>query len=43
LEDTDVLEGYGVGAVDYLTKPINPQILRSKVGVFVELFRTTRP
>ena len=42
LEDTDVLEGYGVGAVDYLTKPINPQILRSKVGVFVELFRTTR-
>lgn len=42
LEDTDVLEGYGVGAVDYLTKPINPQILRSKVGAFVELFRTTR-
>src|SRR4030095_5391207 len=34
LDDTDVLEGYGVGAVDYLTKPINPQILRSKVGVF---------
>ncbi|MBL9169452.1 MAG: response regulator [Verrucomicrobiales bacterium] len=42
LEDTDVLEGYGVGAVDYLTKPINPQILRSKVAAFVELFRTTR-
>jgi PAS domain S-box-containing protein len=42
LEDTDILEGYGVGAVDYLTKPINPQILKSKVAVFVELFRTTR-
>lgn len=42
LTDTDVLEGYGVGAVDYLTKPVNLQILRSKVGVFVELFRTTR-
>lgn len=42
LDDTDVLEGYGVGAVDYLTKPINPQILRSKVAVFVELFRATR-
>jgi signal transduction histidine kinase len=40
LEEKDVLEGYGAGAVDYLTKPINPQILRSKVGVFVDLFRT---
>src|SRR6266850_1211333 len=42
LEDRDILEGYGVGAVDYLTKPINPQILKSKVAVFVELFRATR-
>lgn len=41
-EDKDVLEGYGMGAVDYLTKPINPQILKSKIGVFVELFRKTR-
>jgi PAS domain S-box-containing protein len=41
-EDKDVLDGYGVGAVDYLTKPINPQILKSKVNVFVDLFRTTR-
>ncbi|HTB83668.1 MAG TPA: response regulator [Candidatus Sulfotelmatobacter sp.] len=41
LDEKDILEGYGVGAVDYLTKPINPQILKSKVGVFVDLFRTT--
>src|SRR4051812_31394116 len=41
-EDKDVLEGYGIGAVDYLTKPINPQILKSKIAVFAELFRKTR-
>lgn len=42
LAEKDVLQGYGAGAVEYLTKPINPQILRSKVGVFVDLYRTTR-
>jgi signal transduction histidine kinase len=41
-DDKDVLEGYGIGAVDYLTKPVNPQILKSKIGVFVDLFRKTR-
>jgi len=41
-EDKDVLEGYGTGAVDYLTKPVNPQILKSKIGVFVDLFCKTR-
>lgn len=42
LEETDVLQGYGVGGVDYLSKPINPDILRSKVSVFIDLFRKTR-
>jgi two-component sensor histidine kinase len=41
-EDKDVLQGYGAGAVDYLSKPINPLILNSKVAVFVDLFKKTR-
>jgi signal transduction histidine kinase len=41
-EERDVLRGYDVGAVDYLTKPVNPDILRSKIAVFVDLFRKTR-
>jgi len=42
VEERDVLQGYGVGAVDYLSKPINPDILRSKVAVFLDLFKKTR-
>src|SRR4029079_1631407 len=41
-EDRHVLEGYQTGAVDYLLKPINPTIVRSKVAVFAELYRRTR-
>jgi signal transduction histidine kinase len=42
IDERDVLKGYGAGAVDYLTKPIHSDILRSKVAVFVELFRKNR-
>lgn len=42
LDERDVLQAYGVGGVDYLSKPINPAILRSKVAVFADLCRTTR-
>jgi signal transduction histidine kinase len=42
LDDQDVLTGYGTGAVDYLTKPVNPDILRHKISIFADLFRKTR-
>ncbi|MFN2571776.1 MAG: response regulator [Gemmatimonadales bacterium] len=42
LDQQDELRGYGSGAVDYLTKPIDPKILRSKIAVFVDLFRKRR-
>lgn len=36
------LRGYAVGAVDYLTKPFDPWVLRAKVSVFVELWTKTQ-
>jgi len=42
LDESDVLQAYGVGGVDFLSKPINPDILRSKIAVFANLFRATR-
>jgi PAS domain S-box-containing protein len=41
-EQRYIYQGYDAGAVDYLTKPIDTHILRSKVAVFVELFRNER-
>jgi two-component system sensor histidine kinase/response regulator len=37
-----VLRGYGTGAVDFLFKPVNPYILRSKVQVFLDLYASRR-
>ena len=37
-DDQYIHRGYQVGAVDYVFKPIEPQILRSKVSVFVDLY-----
>jgi PAS domain S-box-containing protein len=37
-DEAYVFEGYSVGAVDYLAKPFQPDILRSKVSVFVDLY-----
>ncbi len=41
-EDQHMLEGYGTGAVDYLHKPVNPTILRSKIAVFAEMYHKSR-
>ncbi len=39
--DQMLFKGYALGAVDYLLKPIDPNILTSKVTVFAELFKKT--
>jgi len=41
LTDLDRLKGYQRGAVDYLSVPVNPELLRAKVSVFAELHRKT--
>jgi PAS domain S-box-containing protein len=41
-ENEHAVLGYDAGAVDYLTKPVHPAVLRLKVGVFIDLFRKTR-
>lgn len=42
LSDTDKINGYKRGAVDYISVPVIPEVLRAKIGVFVELHRKTR-
>ncbi len=40
--EVDHLRGYEIGAVDYVSVPVVPEVLRAKVRVFVELYRKTR-
>lgn len=42
LTDTDKIQGYRSGAVDYISVPVVPEVLRAKISVFVELHRKTR-
>ena len=41
-DEAYVFRGYSVGAVDYMSKPFQPDVLRSKVAVFVDLYRKQR-
>jgi signal transduction histidine kinase len=42
MTDVDRIQGYQRGAVDYLSVPVVPELLRAKVTVFAELYRKTR-
>ena len=41
-DESHVFRGYSSGAVDYILKPFDPDVLRSKVAVFIELWEKTR-
>jgi PAS domain S-box-containing protein len=41
-EAEHLMRGYAMGAVDYVFKPVDPVVLRSKVAVFVDLFAKTK-
>jgi two-component system, sensor histidine kinase and response regulator len=41
-DTTQAKAGYSIGAVDFIHKPLVPEIIRAKVSVFVELFRKTK-
>src|SRR6185295_9284330 len=40
-DERHVFRGYSAGAVDYIFKPIDAEVLRSKVAVFIDLYRKT--
>src|SRR5688572_29750705 len=42
MSDLDRLKGYDFGAVDYVSVPVVPEILRARVSVFIDLYRKTQ-
>ena len=41
-DEMHTAQGYSLGAVDYILSPVVPEILRTKVGVFVDLYKKTQ-
>ncbi len=41
-DEAHTAQGYSLGAVDYIFSPVVPEILRTKVGVFVDLYKKTQ-
>src|SRR5271166_2095593 len=41
-DEMHTAQGYSLGAVDYILTPVVPEILRTKVGVFVDLYKKTQ-
>ena len=41
-DEMNTAQGYSLGAVDYILTPVVPEILRTKVGVFVDLYKKTQ-
>src|SRR5258706_4541376 len=37
--EENIFKGYRTGGVDYIYKPINPELLRAKVAVFIDLYK----
>ncbi|KXV09729.1 hypothetical protein CR51_09830 [Caballeronia megalochromosomata] len=42
VDDTEMARGYSLGAVDYISSPVVPEILSAKVRVFVQMYRMNR-
>ena len=40
--DENIFKGYQSGAIDYIFKPFNPDVLRAKVGVLIDLYKKNR-
>src|SRR4029453_13984118 len=40
-DDRDAERGYSLGAVDFIVSPVNPEVLKAKVAVFLDVYRKT--